>query len=170
MHKGEEFAVGRVVGHAFEAAVVLALGVFGWQGFFAQGASRKAGGHTSTHGHVALDQFAGGIKFVDGGAIFIAHPDVAILILNDRFQVSAVGVVGQQGAIGIHGQLVALAIGAAGDRRGAVLAGELHLAGDAHHAGGFVEGQLVEAGLVIRQQEGSDVVLNPVGAGSAIGL
>ena len=58
--------------------------------------------------------------------------------------------VAQQVAIGIHGDLVGIAIRAASDRCGAVLAGEFHFTGHAHHAGGFVEGELVEAGLVIR--------------------
>ena len=71
--------------------------------------------------------------------------------MNNRFQVGAVGVVGQQIAIGINGDLVALAIGAARDRCGAVLAREFHFARHAYHTSGFVKGKLVEAGLVIGQ-------------------
>ena len=170
MHKGIELAFKCVVGHAFEAAVRLSLGVFGRQGFTAKGARTQPSGCSCANGYVALDQLACGAELIDCRTILIAHPDVAILVLNDRFQIRAQGVVVEQVAIGVNGDLIALAIGAACDGSASIFLGELHFTHNGYNAASLIQRQLVEAGLIIGQQERLHGIRGAVGAWAAIGL
>ena len=170
LHEGVQLAAGRVVGHAFKAAVRLAFGVLSRQSFNPEGPCAQPSCKPCANRHVSLDQLTSGTELVDRGSILITDPNVAILVLDNRFQVGAVGVVGQQIAACINGDLIAFAVRAAADRGSTILLGQFYFADHRHHTTALIQGDLVVAGLVVGQQEGLHQICSAVGAGGAIGL